>query len=126
MRKLFLILVGFALVACNSPFGELKEIAEIPGVEPGKGNNNYNEDTTYKGAVLPYEPYQAESRAQMIALLKLIDNQEGDIDDALFVQLLEEYIFSCEERFMYIHDPEPYEGEPTDYWSDASDWCGGT
>ena len=126
MRKLFLILVGFALVACSAPFGELSDIADIPGVEPGKGKNNYNEDTTYKGALLPYEDYQAESRATMVALLKLIDSQEGDIDDAGFLQKLDEYIFSCQQRFMYIHDPEPYDDGPTDYWSDASDWVGGT
>ena len=126
MRKLFLILVGFALVACSAPFGELSDIAGIPGVEPGKGKNNYNEYTTYKGAVLPYEDYQADSRANMIALLKLINEQEGEIDDAGFLQKLDEYIFSCQQRFMYIHDPEPYDDEPTDYWSDARDWCGGT
>lgn len=126
MRKLFLILVGFALVACSTPFGELSDIADIPGVEPGKGKNNYNEYTTYKGAVLPYEDFQADSRANMIALLKLINEQEGEIDDAGFLQKLDEYIFSCQQRFMYIHDPEPYDDEPTDYWSDAGDWCGGT
>lgn len=126
MKKLLLILIGLGLVACNAPFGELHDIAGIPGVEPGRGKNNYNEDTTYKGAMLPSTEYEAEGRERMVELLKLIDSQDGDIDDVRFVQMLEEYIFSCTERFMYIHDPEPYEGEPTDYWSDARDWVGGT
>ena len=121
MKKLlFILAITLGAVSCFSPYGEFENIADVPGVEPGKGDNNYNEYTTYKGALLP-DPKFCD-RDRMVELLTLIGKQKGDIDDNAFVALLTEKIFECTDRYMYIHDPE----EASDYWSDAREWVGGT
>ena len=121
MKKLlFILAITLVAVSCFSPYGELEDISDIPGVEPGKGDNNYNEYTTYKGALLPDPEFG--DRDRMVELLKLIGKQKSEIDDTAFVSLLNERIFKCTDRYMYIHDPE----EASDYWSDARYWDGGT
>lgn len=121
MRRFLLVMVlGLVVTACSTPYGEFVDISKVPGVKPGGGDNNYNEQTTYKGALLPeYGIYGADG---MLETLKLIERQTEEIDDAHFVELLEAKIFNCERRFMYIKD---LDGEEPDQWSDATDWCGG-
>lgn len=120
MKKLlFIIAIAVGAVSCFSPYGELSSIANVPGVEAGKGNNNYNGTTKYKGALLPDPDYGG--REDMVYLLELVDNQNGDIDDETFVTQLTEKVFECTDRFIYIHDPE----ESDDYWSYAGEWVGG-
>lgn len=120
MKKLLTIIaIALGAVSCYAPFGELESIADVPGVEPGKGNR-YDKYTTYKGALLPDPKFG--DRDRMVELLELIGKQKGDIDDNAFVALLTEKIFECTDRYMYIHDPE----EASDYWSDAREWVGGT
>lgn len=111
MRKLlFILTVSIAMVACTSPFGELEGIAHIPGVEPGKGEYNYNENTTYKGALLPNASIGG-GREDMINLLKLLGTQKGEIDDTLFVEQLNTKIFRTGLRFQYCD----FENKP-DEW----------
>lgn len=118
-RVLFVLLFGIGLAACSTPYGEFGDISKIPGVEPGDGNNNYNEMTTYKGALLPDNGFYGAQG--MVEVLKLIEQQDGEIDDVRFVEQLEAKIFDCERRFIYLIDRD---GEEPDWWSDASDWCG--
>lgn len=120
MRKLFFVFaMSLAMVACNTPIGEFYDIANIPGVEPGRGVNNYNENTTYQGALLPL---MASAREDMVDILKLIGTQKGDIDDALFLDALNNKVLECEERFMYI---KTLDGSEEDQWTSASEWIGG-
>lgn len=120
MRKLlFILTVSIAMVACTSPFGELEGIAHIPGVEPGKGEYNYNENTTYKGALLPNASIGG-GREDMINLLKLLGTQKGEIDDALFVEQLNTKLFDPELRFQYCE----YEDKPA-VWVDMGSTNGG-
>ena len=119
MKKLlFIIAIAVGVVSCFSPYGELSSIANVPGVEAGKGNN-YNGATKYKGALLPHPDYGG--RLDMIYLLELVGKQKEDIDDETFVTQLTEKVFECTDRFIYIHDPE----ESDDYWSYAGEWVGG-
>ena len=119
-RYLLLPIMALLLTSCLSPYGELVGIANVPGVEPGKGNN-YDDRTTYKGALLP-DPSYGEDRQGMIDLLMLVGEQRGDVDDALFVQRLDEKIFNCTKRFMYITDAD---SSTPDWWTDAMMWDGG-
>jgi hypothetical protein len=119
-RYLLLPVMALLLTSCLSPYGEAAGIANVPGVEPGKGNN-YDDRTTYKGALLP-DPSYGEDRQGMIDLLMLVGEQRGDIDDALFVQRLDEKIFNCTKRFMYITEAN---SSTPDWWTDAMMWDGG-
>ena len=120
MRKLSVIMaMALALAACHNPFGDYKHLADVPGVDPGKGNN-YNSYTTYQGALLPDPEF--DDREDMVKLLNLIGQQKSQIDDNLFVARLVERVFSCDERFMYIHAKD---GSEPDRWSDAGSWVGG-
>ena len=121
MKKLLSILaIALVAVSCFSPYGEFEDISDIPGVEPGKGDNNYNEYTTYKGALLPDPEFG--DRDRMVELLKLIGKQKSEIDDTSFLNMLSTKLFECVDRYMYIDDPD----EPNDWWSDAREWVGGT
>ena len=112
MKKLFItLMLGMGLMACNAPIGEFGEIADIPGVKPGEGSNNYNEKTTYKGALLPIS--NSLGRDEMVNVLKLIGQQKGEIDDARFVELLETKVFDCKNRFTYLHTKD---GSEPDRW----------
>lgn len=76
MKKLFItLMLGMGLMACNAPIGEFGEIADIPGVESGDGSNNYNEKTTYKGALLPIS--NSFGRDEMVNVLKLSDSRRA-------------------------------------------------
>ena len=117
---LFYVVLSVAAISCSEIPEDLLQIQGIPGVDIGKGDGEdaYNK-TTYLGARLPkFE----SSRASMIEVLTMIGQQEGEIDDELFVEKLTSTVFSCQSRFMYIHDKD---GEEPDHWSDAHDWVGG-
>ena len=119
MKKLLsIIAIALGAVSCYAPFGEFENIAGVPGVEPGKGNN-YNKYTTYKGALLP-DPEFCD-RDRMVELLELIGKQKDEIDDTAFIDQLTKKVFDCVDRYMYIHDPD----EAHDRWSDAGEWVGG-
>ena len=82
MKKLLTIIaIALGAVSCYAPFGELENIADVPGVEPGKGNR-YDKYTTYKGALLPDPEYC--DRDRMVELLELIGKQKDEIDDTAF------------------------------------------
>ncbi|MEE1168686.1 MAG: hypothetical protein UHS52_06645 [Alistipes sp.] len=119
MKKLLTIIaIALGAVSCYAPFGELENIADVPGVEPGKGNR-YDKYTTYKGALLP-DPEFCD-RDRMVELLELIGKQKDEIDDTAFIDQLTKKVFDCVDRYMYIHDPD----EAHDRWSDAGEWVGG-
>lgn len=119
MRKLFFVLiVGLCLAACSSPFGVYQDLANIPGVVPGEGDNNYNENTTYKGALLPWS---ARGREDMVDMLKLIGTQKGEIDDALFIESLNNKLFDPVLRYTCRKN---YDGSPAE-WDDKREMIGG-
>lgn len=119
MRKLFFVLiVGLCLAACSSPFGIYEDLAKIPGVMPGEGDNNYNENTTYKGALLPWS---ARGREDMVDMLKLIGTQKGEIDDALFIESLNNKLFDPVLRYTCRKN---YDGSPAE-WEDQREMLGG-
>lgn len=116
MKRLFFTLtLCLGIVACNKPDNEVK----FPdnGVGDGSGGDK-SSITHYKGALIPDDDYGAE----MVALLNILDQSSGEIDDTLFVEELTGMIFNCEERYIYIHD---LTGEDPDFWSSAADWVGG-
>lgn len=121
MRRSILFLAALALmtlVACETVPSDLRPIKKVPGIEVGRGDDAYT-TTKYKGATLPEDP---NSRGDMVDVLKMVGDQNGAIDDQLFVELLQTKVFECNLRFMYIRCKN---GEEPAFWSDASDWCGG-
>lgn len=121
MRRSTLFVVAFMLMtiaACETVPSDLRPIKNVPGIEVGKGDDAYT-TTKYKGALLPED---ADSRGDMVDVLKMIGDQNGAIDDQLFVEHLKTKVFNCSMRFMYVHDKR---GEEPDFWSDAHEWVGG-
>lgn len=115
MKRLFITLMGIALLAaCSAPYGEYASISEIPGVEAGDGENNYNEQTRYQGALIA-------EYGDMVHLLELIGQQKGEIDDDLLLQRFSD---------SYIYAKDGYLTESTydstdEEWRWALDYVGG-
>lgn len=113
-----------ALTSCESPFEDYKHLDDINGVDinDNKGGKEY---ISYRGAALPKEEYGGYY--EMIDVLELIGEQKGEIDDALFEQLLKERLFKCTDRFMMDTSDDAIEEYGTEYyWTWAYDWIGGT
>lgn len=112
-----------ALTSCESPFEDYKHLDDINGVDinDNKGGKEY---ISYRGAALPKEEYGGYY--EMIDVLELIGEQKGEIDDALFEQLLKERLFKCTDRFMMDTSDDAIEEYGTEYyWTWAYDWIGG-
>lgn len=110
--------VAIALVSCDSLPDDLDAIKDVEGVDIGKGDDVYA-STTYRGGLLPeYE----SSRADMLSVLSVVKNQDGEIDDDLFEEKLTTSLFAVSARFILIHD---LEGNEPDLWTSALDWVGG-
>ena len=116
MKRLFLALtLCLGVVACNEPIDNTKFPDNGIGDESG-GDKGFI--TSYKGALIPEDNYGVD----MTALLNILNQSSGEIDDTLFVDMLSVTLFNCIERYIYIHD---LDGEDPDYWSSAADWVGG-
>ena len=115
MKRLFITLCGVAaLTACNKPTGEYAEFAEIPGVEAGDGNNNYNELTRYMDALISED-------GDMKHLLELIGQQEGAIDDDLLLQRFSDSYIDATDGYLTNSTYDRTDEE----WTWAYDWVGG-
>lgn len=117
-----LSLCALALTSCNNPFADLGHLENVDGVKfnDGKGSKDY---ISYREAALPKEEYGGYH--EMIDVLELIGEQKGEIDDALFEQLLNERLFSCTNRFMMDTSDYAIEEYGTEYyWTWAFEWIG--
>lgn len=95
-RKFFLpsFVAAMFIVGCDC--GE--KSPEVPAPD-GEEDNKL---TTYCDALLPDDDY---GREQMVWLLELIEGQDGEIDDALFVEKLHTTFFDCADRYMVSGTP---------------------
>lgn len=119
MKRLLITLaiVAFGAVACQQ-YGDLAKYRNIPGVEVGEVQEDGTQHVSYRDVALPDADF---GRAEMLAVLSLIGDQKGDIDDSLFVERLLNNVFSPIDRFM--KDTENKYGG--DQWEWAKDLTGG-
>lgn len=98
MKRIIAIcmLVALALTACQK-LGDLADYEDIPGVDVGKHQDDGTQYVSYRNVALPES---GDGRAEMLALLSLIGDQKGEIDDALFEKSLLESVFVPVDRFM--------------------------
>jgi len=113
MKRLFTIctLAVFAFTACQQ-YGEFSDIKNVPGVDVGEIQDDGTQYVSYRGVSLPDAGL---GRSEMAAVLSLIGDQKGDIDDALFEKRLLENVFAPIDRFM--KDTENYHGESQWVWA---------
>ena len=115
MKRLLITLLGVAaLTACNNPIGEYANVADVPGVEPGNGKQDYNEYTRYQGAVI------AEN-GDMVYLLELIGQQKGEIDDDLLLQRFSDSYIDATDGYLTASTYDSTDEE----WRWAFDYVGG-
>ncbi len=115
MKRLFITLTGIALLAaCSAPIGEYANVANVPGVEAGDGENDYNEYTRYQGALIA-------EYGDMVYLLELIGQQKGEIDDDLLLQRFNDSYIYAKDGYL---TSETYD-RTDEEWTWAYDWVGG-
>lgn len=115
MKRLFITLMGIALLAaCSAPIGEYANVADVPGVEAGDGENDYNEHTRYQGALIA-------NNGDMVYLLELIGKQKGEIDDDLLLQRFSNSYIDATDGYMTSGTYDNTDEE----WTWAYDWVGG-
>lgn len=95
-RKLFMLSLVATIVAvsCDS------DKKNVPAPDDGE-----NKPTTYCDVLLPDEGF---GRDEMVWLLELVEEQEGEIDDALFVEKLHTTFFDCADGYYVSGEPKQW------------------
>lgn len=122
MKRLYIILALAAMVSVAC------EVSVLPPNDP---NNPSNEDNTGNNdnGDTPVEEYtefmgfelSTYYREEMVELLRLIDSQEGEVDDELFAEMLTSKVAQFTEQ--YLTTESSYYDKP--FWTSCHEWDGG-
>lgn len=123
MKRMYILLALVALVyvACDRSI--------LPQDDPSNPSNGDNTERNDNGDT-PVEEYtefmgfdlSMDYREEMVELLCLIDSQEGEVNDELFVEMLTSKVMQFTEQYL-THKSNDHE-KP--FWTSSNEWDGGT
>ena len=118
MRRMYIILALAAMVAVACEKDQLPEDRpnnDSSEINP-EDNKNDEEPAWLYDNFMGYDmPDLDERRQEMEATLRVVDSQEGEVDDELFVEMLLSSVMDFSEQYLT-------EGT---YWTSCDDWAGG-
>lgn len=126
MKLINVIMVLAAMVSMACENGQIPQDRPIDNPSEVNPDNNGKEngeepDWLYDNFMGYDMPEYDVVRKEMEATLRMIDSQEGEIDDELFVQQLVSRVVTFSEQYL-THESNYREGA---YWTSANDWVGG-